>query len=113
MFGLFSGNRHSIDAKDLATRLNGPNPPLVVDVREAHEVALGMITGSVNIPLGHIPDRVGELPPGRDIVVVCLSGMRSAQACKWLRANGFGPVLNLSGGLMDWARRIDPRLKVH
>ncbi len=76
----------------------------LVDVRTDPEVARGVIEGAVHVPLHLLPERHGELPAGRPLVIYCQSGGRSAQACGWLSANGHDPVYNLQGGVMAWMR---------
>ncbi len=71
-----------------------------IDVREPHELAEGTLPGTVNIPLGTLPDRVGELDPSRRTVVVCRSGGRSTQAAQFLTGQGFTDVINLAGGML-------------
>ena len=61
-----------------------------IDVREPDEVAEGTLPGTVNIPLGALPSRIGDLDAGRRTVVLCRSGGRSTQACQFLVARGFG-----------------------
>jgi rhodanese-related sulfurtransferase len=99
-----------IDALTLKDRLDGENPPLVLDVRELWEVEIVSIDGSVNIPLGELPRRVGELPRDRPIAVMCHHGGRSAQATAWLRNQGFDHAANVAGGIDAWARTVDPTL---
>jgi len=72
--------------------------PLVVDVRTAAEAAAGAVPGSLNIPLGELRARLGELPRDREIWVHCGVGQRSYYASRILRQNGFN-VRNLSGGM--------------
>lgn len=88
-------------------------PLVILDVRESWEIELSAIEGSIYIPLGLLPMRVGELPKDRPLVVLCHHGFRSAQATAWLRNQGFDTAMNLSGGIDAWARRIDPSLKVY
>ena len=71
-----------------------------IDVREPSEVAEGTLPGTVNIPLGDLPERVGELDPAQPVVVLCRSGGRSTQACEFLTASGFADVVNLTGGML-------------
>lgn len=85
----------------------------LLDVRESWEVELCAIEGSIYIPLGDIPARMGELPSDRPLVVICHHGMRSAHAVSWLHGNGFDRAINLSGGIDSWARRVDPTMKVY
>lgn len=71
-----------------------------VDVREPDEVAAGTLPGTINIPLGDLPMRIGELVPDRRVVLLCRSGGRSTQAAEFLVAQGFGDVVNLAGGML-------------
>jgi len=72
----------------------------LLDVREAPELTgdLGSIEGIVHIPLGALPDRVGEVPRDKPVVCLCRSGRRSAQACVILDKAGVADVANLPGG---------------
>lgn len=72
----------------------------LVDVREPYEVDEGTLPGALNIPLGQLPDRVGELDPSRPVVLLCRSGGRSGQAAAFLAASGFAEVTNLAGGML-------------
>ncbi len=85
----------------LASQEAGDSAPLIVDVRNPGEVAVGAVPGSVNIPLGELRNRLGELPRDRDIWVHCGVGQRSYYASRILRQNGF-QVANLSGGLKSY-----------
>jgi rhodanese-related sulfurtransferase len=75
---------------------------LVLDVREPSEWATGVIRGATLISLGELPNRLGELPRDRDIVVVCRSGNRSAQGRDILLGAGFARVTSMAGGMTDW-----------
>ena len=81
---------------------------VVLDVREPQEFQICRIPGTVLIPLGEVPRRVGELDPSKEIVVHCKSGVRSAKAAEFLRSAGFPRVKNLKGGILAWIDRIDP-----
>ncbi|MGZ4926435.1 MAG: rhodanese-like domain-containing protein, partial [Halobacteriota archaeon] len=60
--------------------------------------------GSLNIPLGQLQKRVGELSTHKtwDIVVVCRTGQRSEAAARILRDSGFNRVFVLKGGMTAW-----------
>lgn len=75
----------------------------IVDVREADEVALGMIDGALHIPLGSLSARAGEIPRDRPVITVCRSGGRSAQAVNLLAKAGLADTANLAGGMLRWA----------
>ncbi|HLK15443.1 MAG TPA: molybdopterin-synthase adenylyltransferase MoeB [Fimbriimonadaceae bacterium] len=79
-------------------------PHVLVDVREPHEYAVNRIPGSILIPLGEVPARIGELDRTKKTVVQCQSGVRSARACEILISAGFEDVVNLRGGIIDWMK---------
>jgi len=66
----------------------------MVDVRSLAEFAGGHASGSVNIPLSELDQRMKEIDPGRWVIVCCASGTRSALARRKLRGRGFERVLN-------------------
>jgi len=85
------------------------NPDLlVIDVREPHEHEIAHIEGAVLIPLGELPDRLGELDGHREIVTHCHHGARSLKALDILKAAGFSKVRSLRGGIDAWAANVDP-----
>lgn len=78
-----------------------PESALLLDVREPTEFAAGTIPGAVNIPLGDLRDRLGELPKDRPIVAFCKVGQRGYYAERILAQRGYD-VCNLSGGYTTW-----------
>ena len=76
--------------------------PTVVDVRSAVEHAGGHIIGSLNIPLPHLDERMGEIPTGRPIAVHCEGGYRSAIAASLLQKLGRPDVYDIVGGYKAW-----------
>ena len=74
----------------------------LLDVREDDEWRAGHVDGARHVPLMELQARVGELPQGAPITVVCRVGGRSAQATAWLVQQGYDAV-NLDGGLVAWA----------
>ena len=84
--------------------------PLLLDVREPWEYQLCHIDGSQPMPMGTVPARIHELDAGREIVVICHHGGRSAQVAMFLERQGFATVINLSGGVAEWAGRVDPKM---
>ena len=83
----------------------------LLDVREDWETALAPVPADiVHIPMGQIPNRLNELDPQRETVVICRSGGRSLQVAQFLSAQGFASVSNLAGGILAWSRDLDPRI---
>lgn len=79
-----------------------PGHVVVLDVREGYERVLGAIPGTVHIPLGLLPEKLEELDPSREYVLVCASGSRSSVAQGYLHRHGFRKVKNLVGGMNLW-----------
>lgn len=77
----------------------------VLDVRNANEWEEGHMPEAQHIMLGHLPDRVKNLPTDKPILVHCKSGGRSAIAASILQANGNQKVVNLLGGYDEWIRK--------
>jgi CoA-disulfide reductase len=73
-----------------------------VDVREKMELELGMIKGSINIPLSELRERLSELPKDEPIYVLCQVGLRGYLATRILSQHGFDSI-NLSGGYKTYA----------
>ena len=75
----------------------------ILDVRELDEWVGGHIPDATLVSLGSLASRAGEVPKDRDVVVVCRSGNRSAQARDILLNAGFTRVTSMAGGMNDWA----------
>jgi adenylyltransferase/sulfurtransferase len=95
---------------EVKTRLDRGDDFDVLDVRNPEEWQICHIEGAQLIPLSELPSRVHELNSARDLVVHCKSGARSAKAVAFLRDAGFKRVKNVRGGIIEWAREIDPSL---
>jgi hydroxyacylglutathione hydrolase len=73
-----------------------------LDVREPGELAEGLLPGAINVPLGQISSRAGEIPRDVPLVVYCGHGERASSAVSLLERVGVGPLLNLNGGIGAW-----------
>ncbi len=106
-----------ITVQSLKEKIDHQNNFLLLDVREPFEQYQSKIDidNSVLIPVGELAERVDELEEHKENEIICLcrSGARSAQACKLLQDKGFEEVKNLKGGINKWARDIDERLPVY
>lgn len=92
---------------ELQQELSGPNPPRLLDVREADELEVSRLPNVIHIPLQSLPTRIAELDPAEHYVVICRVGGRSGQATAFLLNHGFENVRNLATGMNGWARTVD------
>jgi rhodanese-related sulfurtransferase len=91
-----------VEPDEIRARLARGEEVFLLDVREPDEVAEWAYPIGVNIPLGQLGDRLGELPEGATIVVACHVGGRSAVAAEALNQAGW-TTENLAGGALAWA----------
>ena len=76
----------------------------VIDVRTPQETAAGIIPEAIQIPVDQLPQRFGEIPrDGKETLVYCAMGVRSAAACQFLAEQGYESLVNLDGGFTRWA----------
>ena len=85
----------TISAHELKQQLNDSNK-VYIDVRTPAEFKARNIKQFKNMPLG---SDLSTLPKDKEIVVICQSGMRSAQACKQLKKLGYEKITNVRGGI--------------
>ncbi len=95
----------TIDVHEAERRLReDPAGPLLIDVREANEFGEVRAPGAVLVPTSTFMTRVGELPAGRPLLVVCHVGGRSAAVVGYLTRSGRIDVVNVGGGMDAWQR---------
>ena len=93
----------SITSRELKDRLEAGDRPELLDVREPWEFELARIEGSRLISMGELAEKVAELDPAAETVVICHHGIRSAYVTQALERAGFARVFNLEGGLDAYA----------
>jgi rhodanese-related sulfurtransferase len=102
-----------VSPADFVATLAGRPGTLLVDVREAWELEVARLPDALHIPMAELPQRLAELDRGRDVVVMCRSGGRSLSAARYLEAQGYPSVANLTGGILAWRRDVDPALATY
>ena len=102
-----------IDVYELEKYLNGDECPTIIDVREDYEVAISKLQQAIHIPMNEIPQNIKKFDTNSDYVILCRSGVRSAQICEFLIDNNFTSVSNLLGGINEWAKKIDKTLTIY
>lgn len=101
----------SVTPAELEGELESAAPPLLLDVREEWEAAIGMIPGAVLVPLGHLAEELDGVDPTLEVIAYCHHGIRSATALTILREHGFDRARHLEGGIDAWSREIDPTIE--
>lgn len=83
------------------------DPPFLLDVREPFEWRQVRVPTAMHIPMNDVPERLGELPRGRPILVFCAHGGRSYGVAHYLIEQGFA-ASSLAGGITVWAHEGGP-----
>jgi rhodanese-related sulfurtransferase len=91
-----------VSPQTLAEELASPSPPLVIDIRTAREWSQQHISGSINLPLAQLQERLAEVPRDRRIAVHCAGGYRSSIAVSILNRQGITNLIELAGGITAW-----------
>jgi hydroxyacylglutathione hydrolase len=91
-----------VSAPMVAEELASADPPMLLDVRNPGEWATKHIDGSVNVPLNHLRERIGEIPRDRRVAVHCAGGYRSSIAASILHQHGITNLMEMAGGLAAW-----------
>ncbi len=85
----------------------------LIDVREPHEFDICNLDGEL-IPQAEIPSNVDKVSKTKQVVIHCRSGARSGNMVQWLEKNhGFENLYNLKGGILAWAKEIDPTMPTY
>ena len=88
-----------VDDASLVEWLRADPRPVLLDIREAHEIRFGHAEGALLIRMNEIPERLEELP-AKDtrLLVYCAAGVRSFGVVGWLREQGWEDSWSVSGG---------------
>ena len=82
----------------------------LIDVREPHEYDICNLDGEL-IPMAEIPGSTDKISRDKQVIVHCRSGKRSGEMVLWLEKNeGYENLYNLKGGILAWAKEIDPEM---
>jgi rhodanese-related sulfurtransferase len=102
-----------ISVSEYVRRRDAGEAMVLLDVREPDEWATAHVPGALDIRMGEIPTRAGELPTDVPLVVMCHHGGRSERVVQYLQANGFPNAINLAGGIDSYARAVDPTIPTY
>ncbi|MGX6443097.1 rhodanese-like domain-containing protein [Neobacillus sp. K501] len=91
-----------ITPEELQKKLEQGEKLELVDVREDHEVAQGMIPGAKHIRMGDIPANLEYFDKDKEYIFICRSSGRSGNVCHYLQDQGY-KVRNMTGGMLEWS----------
>ena len=100
-----------VSVTTLKSKLDAGDDFILLDVREPFEIEIASVPGALCIPMNLVPQRVQELDPDAEILVMCRSGKRSADITAFLMQQGFTNVHNVTGGILAWATDVDPTVQ--
>ena len=88
-------------------------PPLLLDVRQPWECDVCRIENSVLLPMSQITAEYKSLDFDRETVVICHHGISSRRVGLYLEEAGFSNIINLSGGVAQWAKTVDEEMPTY
>ena len=106
---------HTITPLELKEMMDTGKDFALIDVREPHEYEIVSIPGAVLIPKDRIlsGEALSEIPQDKPVVLHCKSGARSADALAALHQAGFKDAVHVGGGVLAWAKQVDPSLPTY
>ena len=101
-----------MNALELSAYLEN-SQPLLIDVREPWEFEICHLSGSINIPMGRIPQYLEMISEAPECVMICHHGVRSLHVIRYLQQYQMGELINLEGGIDAWAREVDLNMALY
>ena len=105
----------TITATELKEMIDSGKDFALIDVREPNEYEIVSIPGATLVPKDRILSgaALAELPQDKPLVLHCKSGQRSAEALAALHKAGFRDAVHVGGGVLAWAKQVDPSLPTY
>ena len=99
-----------ISVTEAHQQLCSVQPPVLIDVREPDEHAIGHVAQAQLIPLAELPNQLSKIPQNRPVLIMCHHGGRSMRATQFLRSKGFVLACNIKGGIDAWSIHVDTEI---
>ena len=105
----------TITPRELRDLMDSGKKVALIDVRERVEWDINHIEGAELIPKSAIEagEGLARLPHDRVPVLYCKTGIRSAEALAAVKKAGFTDALHLQGGIVAWARQLEPDMVMY
>lgn len=90
--------------EEVRARLDAGEKFQLLDVREAEEVANGILPKARPLSRAHFESQVEDVLPDKDaeVIVYCATGVRSLFAAQTLEELGYSSVSHMKGGFVRW-----------
>jgi hydroxyacylglutathione hydrolase len=93
-----------LTVQELKARLDCRENLIVLDVRSDEEWGEGHIEGALHIYVGHLEERLNEIPVDQPIAVICSVGNRASLGASILRRGRRREVYIVLGGMLAWEK---------
>jgi molybdopterin/thiamine biosynthesis adenylyltransferase/rhodanese-related sulfurtransferase len=105
----------TVTPRELRDMIESGRKVALIDVREQVEWDINRIDGAALIPKSTLEagDGLAKLPQDRTPVLYCKTGVRSAEALAAVKKAGFADALHLQGGIVAWAKQLEPDMVMY
>ena len=105
----------TVTPRELRELLDSGKKVALIDVREPVEWDINHITGAKLVPKSTIEsgDGLAKLPQDGIAVLYCKTGVRSAEALAAVKKAGFSDAKHLQGGIVAWAKQLEPDMVMY
>jgi rhodanese-related sulfurtransferase len=105
----------TVTPREVRELLDSGKKLALIDVREPVEWDINHIDGAELIPKSTIESGEGlaKLPHDRISVLYCKTGVRSAEALAAVKKAGFSDALHMQGGIVAWAKQLEPDMVMY
>lgn len=105
----------TVTPRELRELLDSGKKVALIDVREPVEWDINHITGAQLVPKSTIEsgDGLAKLPQDGIAVLYCKTGVRSAEALAEVKKAGFSDAKHLQGGIVAWAKQLEPDMVMY
>lgn len=106
-------NDHEISVKEVKNRLDKGEELTIIDIREPFELQIASIPGVKHIPMNAIPNHLDEFNTDEELIVMCRTGIRSAEVRDFLQSKDYKNAKNMTGGIRAWSEEIDSSVPIY
>ncbi|HQW22851.1 MAG TPA: rhodanese-like domain-containing protein [Bacteroidia bacterium] len=101
-----------ITVQEFKKKLDNSEEFQLIDVREPFEYEICNLSGEL-IPMGIILSETEKISKDKTVIIHCKSGGRSGAIVNELEKAGYTNLYNLKGGILAYAREIDPTMTTY